>query len=75
VAAILVVDDDSEVRRALARFIESEGHDVIGVASAEETLAMDRVIAFNTEFADRDLPRMDGLRLMRICRRIIRRSA
>jgi CheY-like chemotaxis protein len=64
-ATVLIVEDDSEVRRAFARFIESEGHDAIGVASAEEALAIVGEIAFNAAFVDLDLPRMDGLKLMR----------
>ncbi|TLY25717.1 MAG: response regulator, partial [Nitrospirae bacterium] len=38
-AHILVVDDEINIRRALVTMLEKKGHQVCGVATAEEGLA------------------------------------
>ena len=68
-ASVLVVDDDPNVRRAMAAMLTREGHSVTQAASAEEGdlhLAQRR---FDLCLLDIDLPGMSGLEYLHWCLR------
>jgi CheY-like chemotaxis protein len=59
--SILVVDDDSAVRRAVARFLRAEGMDVLEAANGEEGLKqLRRGAAVSAILLDLRMPVMDG---------------
>ena len=60
-ATILVVDDDSGVCWAFARFLEKEGHRALSASSAEEGLELAGREGPGLVFMDVRLPGMDGL--------------
>jgi len=65
---ILVVDDDADTRRALARLLEGLGHEVEQAGDAEEALA--RLGAFDPALVvtDHMMPGMSGIELIRMLR-------
>jgi two-component system sensor histidine kinase/response regulator len=75
-ARILIVDDESELRSALCRILESQGYATSGVASGLEALnflraaAGDETAKFDILVTDLMMPFMDGIALMREARAI-----
>ncbi len=67
VANILVVDDDAQVLRAIARVLEDAGHAVTTALSGEEALSLVRRQRPDLIVLDIIMPEMDGLE---VCRRI-----
>jgi DNA-binding NtrC family response regulator len=67
---VLIVDDDDAVRRLLARVVELEGHACAAAASGEEALALVEGEGFDLLVADKNLPGMDGIELVRLCREL-----
>jgi DNA-binding NtrC family response regulator len=63
--SILVVDDEVSIRKALAKVLEREGHQVTAVKSAEEALAVAKEGAFNLVVADLILPDANGIELIK----------
>ena len=63
--AILVVDDDLVVQKALRRLLESNGHDVATFGSGAEALRSLRDTVFPVALVDLRMPGMDGLELIR----------
>lgn len=61
---IVLVDDDSSVRSALAFALGVEGFDVVGFAGAEALLADGSARDAACLVIDQRLPRMDGLTLL-----------
>ena len=64
---ILVVDDDPDVRRMLARTLSAEGHEVEAVADGGAALAAAERHAPDTVLLDVSMPGLDGLA---VCRRL-----
>ena len=64
---ILVVDDDPDVRRMLARTLGAEGHEVEAVADGGAALAAAERHAPDTVLLDVSMPGLDGLA---VCRRL-----
>lgn len=65
---LAIVDDDDDVRRALARLLRSLGHDVSTFASAEEFET--QAVTVECAIVDVRLPGMNGLELReRLCSR------
>jgi DNA-binding response OmpR family regulator len=62
---ILIVDDDSLLRRSLAFNLEKAGYRATPVASAEDALAQARLNAPDLVLLDIGLPGMDGLDALR----------
>jgi DNA-binding response OmpR family regulator len=62
---ILIVDDDSLLRRSLAFHLEQAGYKVTSAASAEDALAIVRRVLPNLVLLDIGLPGMDGLDALR----------
>ena len=64
-AKILVVDDDTAIRRILTRLLDAEGYDVVG--AADGLSAYSRAISDRPDIILLDLlmPSMDGLEVLR----------
>ena len=70
---ILVVDDDTSMRRALRVTLLSMGFTVVEAARGEEALSLVRVTWFDAVLLDMDMPGMGGLETCRCIRRAIER--
>lgn len=66
---VLVVDDDVVVRRVLQSFLETDGHQMVGAANAEEALEKLRGAAFDLVILDRAMPGMSGTELAAVIKR------
>ena len=62
---VLVVDDDVIVIRSCTRILESEGHEVSTVRSADEALETLGKSSFDLLLVDVKMPKRDGLSLMK----------
>jgi CheY-like chemotaxis protein len=71
-ATILIVDDESPVRRALERVLRARGHRVLSAATPREALgyAEEHVGPIDLALIDLSLPEMDGVELSRRIARI-----
>ncbi len=58
---VLIVDDDSTVRRSLDLYLRFRGWQTVACASAEEGIEATRRRAFDVVISDYDLPGMDGV--------------
>jgi FixJ family two-component response regulator len=58
---LIIVDDDLDIRRAVASLLRSHGHDVLAFASAEDCLA--RNVEADCAILDIALPGISGLEL------------
>src|ERR1700678_4288937 len=65
----LVVDDDVDLRDAIASLLTGAGHRVTLAASAEEAAALLHAQRFDVAALDVRLPKVDGLALFRNLRR------
>ncbi|HUF11610.1 MAG TPA: sigma-54 dependent transcriptional regulator [Longimicrobiales bacterium] len=63
-ASILIVDDESNVRRMLGRLLESEGHAVLEAANGREALERVRSSEPDVVLLDLVMPEMDGLQTL-----------
>jgi DNA-binding response OmpR family regulator len=70
VAALLLVEDDDRIRRALAMALEDEGYVVEGVGTAEAGLARQEAQPADLVIVDLMLPGMDGFECIRQLRRL-----
>lgn len=61
---ILLVDDEAEVRRALATFLRSLGHDVRTAADGTEAVEALRDGATDLVITDINMPGMDGIEIV-----------
>lgn len=61
---ILIVDDDTDMCWALARFLESEGNQCVVVNNAQDALKTLTEKTFSLAFVDVKLPDMEGLDLV-----------
>lgn len=68
-ARIMVVDDDSSVRRMLSQYLKSEGYDVLEAESGEQALSYARDSASDLILLDIEMPGIDGLETLRRLRR------
>lgn len=64
-ARILVVDDNALSRRAVGLFLECPRYTTAYAADGEEALSILLGQPFNAVITDVDMPRMDGLELLR----------
>ena len=65
---VLVVDDDSSIRRLIGRVVELEGCAPVTVETGEEALELLDAERFDLLVADKNLPGINGLELARIAR-------
>ena len=63
-ATILVVDDESAIRRILSLFLTDRGHRVVEAATGEEAVAAADQTAFDLAVVDFSLPGIDGLQTL-----------
>ena len=66
--AILVIDDDPQMRGALARILESEGHEVMQAEDGPSALAATRAHRPDLLLLDYMMPGMDGEAVLRAMR-------
>lgn len=60
-ARILVIDDDADFRAMVCEALAGQGHEAVGVGTAEEGLARAQSETFDLVLTDVMLPGMDGL--------------
>ena len=63
-ATILVVEDDTEVREAVRRYLKGQGHHVVEAANGIEALAQLKVQTVDLVLTDIDMPEMHGIELI-----------
>jgi DNA-binding NtrC family response regulator len=67
---ILIVDDEANIRNALAKLMTKFGHSVKGAASVVEALALLRSGRFDVIVTDLKMPGEDGLHLLRAIKQL-----
>jgi two-component system, probable response regulator PhcQ len=67
--SLLIVDDEENVRRAVARALRGEGYDLRFASSGEEALKLLRLEPADMVLSDHMMPVMTGLELMREVRK------
>ena len=70
-ARILIVDDDTQVREVLRRFLEAEGYEVLEAASAEQAVQMVEALPPAVAFCDIHMAGANGLWLADQIRAIV----
>jgi DNA-binding response OmpR family regulator len=65
---ILVVDDERNIRNNLCALLESEGYRADGASDGEEGLRRVKEGRYDLAFVDIQMPKMDGLELLRYLR-------
>ncbi len=65
---VLVVEDDEQVRRPLARSLSTVGYDVATAADGVEAVALLAGDAFDVIVSDIAMPELDGIQLLRAIR-------
>jgi DNA-binding NtrC family response regulator len=65
---ILVVDDERNIRNNLCALLESEGYKADGASDGEEGLRRVKEGRYDLVFVDIQMPKMDGLELLRSLR-------
>jgi two-component system KDP operon response regulator KdpE len=73
--AILIVDDDASVRRALHTTLRTLGFSTAEASSGEEALLLARANRYDVVLLDFNMPGLDGLETCRRLRRQLPRSA
>ena len=64
-ASILAVDDSASLRQMVSFTLKSEGHQVVEAADGEEGLQSAKAQTFDLVITDVNMPRMDGISLIR----------
>ena len=67
-ARILVVDDDEQVLEVVSAMLESDGHDVVGVADGEAAVVAATMGRFDVVFLDVRMPGPGGVETLRMLR-------
>jgi DNA-binding response OmpR family regulator len=65
-ARVLIVDDDADGSEAVARFVERAGHQVLRAPDGRKALAALATGAPDVVVLDVMMPRMDGIRFLRV---------
>ncbi len=63
-ATILVVEDDTQIRGAVCRYLKSQGHRVVEAANGTEALTQLKVQTVDLVLTDIDMPEMHGIELI-----------
>jgi len=64
-ASILAVDDSASMRQMVAFALKNAGHDVVEAVDGEDALALARSKRVNLVITDVNMPKMDGITLIR----------
>ena len=67
-ATILAVDDSTSLRQMVSFVLRNEGHDVVEAADGEQGLSAAKSRKFDLVITDVNMPRMDGLSLVKALR-------
>jgi DNA-binding NtrC family response regulator len=62
---ILIADDERNIRRNLAMVLETAGYEVDAAADGEEALRKSKEGVYDIAFLDIEMPKLDGLALLR----------
>ncbi|MBI4607881.1 MAG: response regulator [Candidatus Rokubacteria bacterium] len=73
-AAILVIDDEEDVRAILAEVLMAQGHSVRMAASGNEALALFRDEHFDLVFTDLGMPEISGWQVARAIKEVSRET-
>jgi len=65
---VLAVDDSASIRQMVSFTLKSAGYDVIEAADGQEGLDKAKSRSFNLVLTDQNMPRMDGLTLIKSLR-------
>ena len=65
---ILVVDDERNIRNNLAMVLEAEGYKVDKASNGDDALVQVKAGLYDIVFVDIQMPKMDGLELLRYLR-------
>ncbi len=68
-ATVLVVDDESSIRRTLKEILEFEKYDVRLAATGKDALDMAREVPFDAILLDIKMPEMDGIEVLEALRK------
>ena len=67
-ATILAVDDSNSMRQMVSFTLKQAGHQVTEAADGEEALALAKSNSFNLVISDVNMPKMDGIALIKALR-------
>lgn len=65
---VLAVDDSASIRQMVSFTLKSAGYEVVEAADGQEGLDRAKSRAFNLVLTDQNMPRMDGLTLIKSLR-------
>jgi two-component system chemotaxis response regulator CheY len=68
--AVLAVDDSASIRQMVAFTLKSAGYDVVEAADGVDGLAKAKARGFDMVLTDQNMPRMDGLTLVKSLRAV-----
>jgi len=68
--SILAVDDSASIRQMVAFTLKGAGYDVIEAVDGEDGLAKAKAKAVDLVLTDQNMPKMDGLSMVRALRRL-----
>ena len=71
---ILAVDDSASIRRMVAFILSSSGYEVVEAVDGMDGLEKAQARSFNLILTDQNMPRMDGLTLVRTLRALTQYS-
>ena len=70
VKAVLAVDDSPSIRQMVAFTLKNAGYDVVEAADGVDGLAKAKARGFDLVLTDQNMPRMDGLTLVKNLRTV-----
>ena len=68
--AVLAVDDSASIRQMVAFTLKNAGYDVVEAADGMDGLAKAKARGFDLVLTDQNMPRMDGLTLVKNLRTV-----
>lgn len=71
-ARILIIDDEAHIARVLALWLKQHGHEVLEACNGEEALGVLAGQAVEMIISDMNMPRLDGLGLVKRVREGLR---
>ena len=70
IKSILAVDDSASIRRMVSFTLKAAGYEVVEAVDGEDALAKAKTKTMNLVLTDQNMPRMDGLTLVRSLRKL-----